>query len=611
MFGAYSSLFTGNSTPPRARSRSKSPKTAISPKTMIEEIAAARSSGVDDPPPVDKKAARRKARDGGDNIPAGYTYFGQLVVHDLTNSIMVKMRGGRKLTLKNLSTPTLDLDTIYGDGPKKCPHLYQPAYINASHGSDDNGQHLFWLGRTAKAALPENWRQGYGLPFDLPRVEAGYSGMARAGLRVGITPLVHDDRNDDNLVLAQLTALFILAHNTVASYLSQNGDPTKSDGKKMSNSQSFDLARHFVLKAYRRIVIYDFLRRLLLPDIYELLIAGKMKELMAGKIKKLAKGKIESDGHVPVEFTFGVARVGHAMIRASYTINDHVKPSVSGLGRLMSFSGDEANPNLPLPADWVIDWRRFLDIENEKGIKPQNARRISPFLAPTFVYSQLATRPTGLEGSLSFHDLWRCYQLDLPTGQDYATLWFGEKDSRILRDGDMLPTQAVVDLHPADNLRDALKKHPNFLHNTPLSYYLLQEAAVHGCNGRYLGPLGSCIYAATIIQALDDTSVKIPDGQSGLAFKDIVDEASIKDTGENTGIKTLPQLLAILDLPDSKLRTVIVNTLRPTGGAAMIATRSIKGAQSHGKTSGQRQSRTRRVHHKSGNRRRVTRRAAR
>ena len=86
---------------------------------------------------------------------------------------------------------------------------------------------------------------------------------------------------------------------------------------------------------------------------------------------------------------------------------------------------------------------------------------------------------------------------------------------------------------------------------------------MRGCNGRYLGPLGSYIYAATIMQALEE-SPQIPDRQSGLTFKDIVDKASIDDAVGDTGVKTLPQLLAILDLSDSQLATVIVKTLRRT-----------------------------------------------
>ncbi|NJO22188.1 MAG: hypothetical protein HC868_03635 [Sphingomonadales bacterium] len=398
------------------------------------------------------------------------------------------------------------------------------------------------------AASPENWRRGSGLPFDLPRVEAESLKGQPAGARVGITALVHDDRNDDNLVLAQLTALFMLVHNKVASYLSRNGDPTAND-QELSNRRSFALARHFVLKAYRRIVVHDFLSRLLLPKVYQDLIAGN----------------VDKHGHVPVEFVFGAARVGHAMVRNFYTINDDIRRTVSGLGQMMSFSGSTADPNLPLPADWVIDWRRFFQIENKEGITPQSARRISPFLAPTFVHGRLATRQTKLEGSLSFHDLWRCYELGLPTGQalarTYADQTLAPNGPPVLTDEQMKLTDVFVALHTADSLKAALKADPEFLKEAPLSYYLLQEAAVYGCNGRYLGPLGSYIYAATILQALD-APTSIPDGHSGLAFKDVADEASINDTNDETGIKTIPQLLAILDLPDSKLKTVITNTLR-------------------------------------------------
>ncbi len=510
---------------------------------MIEEIAAARSSGVDDPPARAGDKAPGGEIDPGNEIPAGYTYFGQLVVHDLTHSIATAMRGGTPPTLQNLSTPNLDLDTIYGGGPDASPRLYQPAHKTLAPGSEGGDQHLFYLGRTAKAAFPENWREGYGLPFDLPRIDVGPRSTAKTARRSAVKPLINDDRNDDNLILAQLTALFMLAHNTVANYLTRQGDPTDND-RDLPAREKFALARHFVLKAYRRIVVYDLLERLLLPSVY--------KQLMGGQIK--------SHGHMPVEFVFGAARVGHAMVRGSYTINDHIDPAASGLGRLMSFSGNTPYANLPLPADWVIDWRHLLEIDQkdktDKKIKPQNARRISPFLAPTFVHGRLVTR--GLQGSLSFQDLWRCYELGLPAGQICARKWFDAGPSNVLYEvlsGEtMLPTQVFTDLHPAGNLVAILNTYPKFLEETPLSYYLLQEAAALGCNGRYLGPLGSYIYATTIMHALG-TSPPVPQGQSGLAFNDIVGDA---------GIRTLPELLEVPDLPDDRLETVIVETLHRT-----------------------------------------------
>jgi hypothetical protein len=483
-------------------------------KNAIAAIADARSSGVDDSPADDR-----------DDIPAGYTYFGQLVVHDLTHSIAVAVAGGASSALQNLVTPQLDLDTIYGGGPVQCPHLYQPAfgpgYQNRSQDVEDDGQYLFHLGRTAKAALPENWQQGEGLPYDLPRVNAAANGGGASA-----TPLVRDMRNDDNLILAQLTAQFLLVHNTVASYLHRNGDPTRGN-QVLSKRQSFELARQFVLTAYRRIVVHDFLQLLLLPSVYN----------------DLTMGKIEARDHLPIEFVFGAARVGHAMVRAAYKINDHIALGFSGLGRLMGFSSNSPGANLPLPADWVVDWGQLLKME---GDRPQGARRISPFLAPVFVHGDLKSRRTGLEGTLSFHDLWRCYQSQVPSGQDCARQLFGAASPKVLSGDDMLPTPVFASLHPADNLRTALKACPAFLTETPLSYYLLQEAAVLGGNGRYLGPLGSHIFAAAILHALKEP------GQSGLDFGQIL---------KTTGIVKLPDLLKVPAMRDVDLAKVIVEAL--------------------------------------------------
>ena len=503
----YSNLFATGAVPAAG--------VATADKDAIHAIADARSSGVDDAPPDDR-----------DNIPAGYTYFGQLVVHDLTRSIAIAAAGGAS-ALQNLMTPHLDLDTIYGGGPVQCPHLYQPpfepGYLSRPQDVEDDGQYLFHLGRTAKAALPENWQQGEGLPYDLPRVNAAANGYGGASA----TPLVRDMRNDDNLILAQLTAQLLLVHNAVAGFLHRNGDPTSAN-RPLPKRQSFELARHFVLKAYRRIVVHDFLHQLLLPSVYTDLTAGR----------------IEPQDHLPIEFVFGAARVGHAMVRAAYRINNHIALGSSGLGRLMGFSANSPGATLPLPADWVVDWRQLLTME--EGDRPQGARRISPFLAPVFVHGDLKSRRTGLEGTLSFHDLWRCYQQQVPSGQECARQLFGAGSPKVLTEEDMLPTTVFVNLHPADNLRTALEAYPAFLTETPLSYYLLQEAAVLGGNGRYLGPLGSHIFATAILYALKDA------GQSGLEFDHIL---------KANGILKLPDLLKVPAMRDVDLARVIVETL--------------------------------------------------
>ena len=484
----------------------------------IKDIAAARSSGVDDLP---------DSIHGG--IPAGYTYFGQLVVHDLTHRVAA--------TLQNINTASLDLDTIYGGGPDRCPHLFQPPYLNVDWSRGvDGGQHLFYLGRTGKAALFENRHLSHGGALDLPRIDTRSLGIAATEPKVCMTPLLNDERNDDNLILAQLTTQLLLVHNKVADYLHQMGDPTNSYAH-LDRRQSFALAQYFVIKAYRRVVVHDYLKRLLKKDDHEALIAGKVR----------------APDHLPLEFVFGAARVGHAMLRRAYTVNDYITPAVSDLGNLMAFSSNWASSGkLPLPTDWVVNWSRLLPMED--GDAPQPARRISPFLAPALVHSNIGNLHRQHDSSLSFLDLWRCYQFGVPSGQECAAK-FDKTAADVLRGDLMLPPEPFTTLHPAGNLQDQLTKNPTFLNSTPLSYYLLQEAALRGDNGRYLGPLGANIYAQTIMHALDEAqqTYQAPDGKPPLTFAEIV---------KPSGICTLPQLLKVAAMLDDDLREAIVSTVQ-------------------------------------------------
>src|SRR3546814_17224935 len=64
---------------------------------------------------------------GNDNLPAGFTYLGHFVDHDITldlTSLSDKKRD--PLGLENFRTPALDMDSIYGLGPDGSPHLYAP-----------------------------------------------------------------------------------------------------------------------------------------------------------------------------------------------------------------------------------------------------------------------------------------------------------------------------------------------------------------------------------------------------------------------------------------------------------------------------------------------------
>jgi hypothetical protein len=59
------------------------------------------------------------------DIPSGYTYFLQLIAHDLVESSLFLSRNQSSLLgLSNVRTKPLRLETIFGGGPIECPHAY-------------------------------------------------------------------------------------------------------------------------------------------------------------------------------------------------------------------------------------------------------------------------------------------------------------------------------------------------------------------------------------------------------------------------------------------------------------------------------------------------------
>ena len=59
------------------------------------------------------------------HVPAGFTYLGQFVDHDITLDLTsLSEKEKDPLAIENFRTPSLDLDCLYGLGPDGSPHLY-------------------------------------------------------------------------------------------------------------------------------------------------------------------------------------------------------------------------------------------------------------------------------------------------------------------------------------------------------------------------------------------------------------------------------------------------------------------------------------------------------
>src|SRR5262245_46890231 len=132
-------------------------------------------------------AAMRMPRNSiaGSHVPSGYVYFGQFLAHDITRLRDADDRPVSQAAplaeLAQLRSPALDLDSVYGSGyDDHAVPLNQGKFIIGAAVDLDNQR------------VPET---------DLPRDP------------LTLAPLVPDDRNDDNLLVAQLHVQFLKLHN--------------------------------------------------------------------------------------------------------------------------------------------------------------------------------------------------------------------------------------------------------------------------------------------------------------------------------------------------------------------------------------------------------------
>lgn len=314
----------------------------------------------------DLDSATGKPFPGGDHpsLPAGYTYLGQFIDHDLTFEPTVLATDPIDIaTLTNFRTPAFDLDSVLGSGPTASPWLYE--------------------GRTGRLAAPE----GPGLvPHDLPRLPNG-------------VPVIGDPRNDENLAVAQLHTAFITFYNTVFDKLAA-GDPAVPDIGPTGGTLAEKAAR-IVRWHYQWMIFTDFL-----PAMVD---SGTLGNVMNNGPRFYRPDPLTP--FMPVEFAGAAYRFGHSMIRERYHVNGHFPDQP--LDDLFSFTGGGRSG--PPPLNWALNWNRFVDLD--PATTPNMARRIDPYTAP-----QLHNLPTGAGAiDLASRNLLRGWTWQLPSGQQIAT----------------------------------------------------------------------------------------------------------------------------------------------------------------------------------------------
>jgi hypothetical protein len=423
-----------------------------------------------DPPP--------EGRDS--TLPPILTYWGQFVDHDLTantdrdDSISITVDELRPLRpqqvaqqLRNLREPRLNLDSVYGNGPKASGQDGQVPFV---------GDKFDFTGQGDLAPFGPKIEPG----FDLPRSKKeGEKGKA----------LIGDGRNDENLIVAQLHVAFLKFHNNAVDWLAARGPA------------SFERARELTTWHYQLVTVEDFLRSITDPVVLEGLLDGTTAPVFQPD---------PEHPFMPLEFSVAAFRFGHSMVRGAYDWNKNFPAAT--FEQLFSFTGNgglRPGPDFPvnatLPQNWPAQFRRLTGVEpqTDDELPVRFARKIDTHLAPPLSTllnegndrTKVSEQIGRLLKRLAVRNLLRGYRLAIPTGQAVAA----ELEVPALTAAKLMEGGGPV--------ADALIDNPELLRDTPLWFYVLKEAETLG-GGNRLGPVGSRIVAETILGQLraDPTS---------------------------------------------------------------------------------------------------------
>lgn len=358
------------------------------------------------------------------SIEVWQTYIGQMISHDIvpvTNILSVR----RKVSF------ALNLDSLYGSfnysslmfNPSSCVFIDQDGYFDI-----DNRNANDFLGT------------------DLPRTD---DGIAK----------IPEHRNDENLIIAQLHALWLRFHNSLL--------------RKGIAADAFE-AKKLVTLVFQLVVIEDFLASILTRNVHDIYF----KENNSFELDWDKK-------QIPDFFGLAAFRFGHSMIRELYTI------------RLLKGVNIEEilAKNQKIAPDLFINWNKFILNNNERAMK-----------IDTYIASGMSNIKTKI-GPINIAK--KNILAGLTAGLNSGGYFYEQfcKKNNCLYDFDRIKLEAI------DNFDNASFGNINELNfrNLPLWLYVLMEAqsesesSVRGC----LGSLGSVLVADVLSNAIKNSNISV------------------------------------------------------------------------------------------------------
>ncbi len=431
---------------------------------------------------ITRKLARAMVVGGGGagNIPAGYTYLGQFVDHDLTmdHTEVALNEDVSPAELLQGRSPRLDLDSLYGAGPGNpgSAKFYESDGIHLRTGTTIRADGI--------AAKPRH---------DLPRVGTG------KGLRAKQQALIPDPRNDENLIIAQTHVAMIDFHNKVVDQVP----------KSLPAAQRFRRARRRVTLHYQWLLRHDFLPRICQPSVVDDVFRNGRKLVEPGAAPTTVPT-------MPIEFSVAAFRLGHSMIRRDYNWNAIFPGTAGGLEYMFIFSalGGDLGGEKRLISSWIADWRRMFDFPaaGKPGLAAPDSGVNLAMRIDTRLTNPLASLPPSTFGgdesvpdlarNLAFRNLTRANMVKLASGQQMVA----KLRSAGVRVTPLTRAQILNGKNGAklDHLTAA--ERTAVANRTPLWFYILREAELN--NGRLKG-VGARIVAETFHRAMEGSQFSI------------------------------------------------------------------------------------------------------
>ena len=398
------------------------------------------------------------------NMPAGVTFFGQFLDHDITLDPKSQLleRSNPAKTI-NFRTAAFDLDSVYGEGPEGSPELYDVS----------SGEIKL---RVEPIPGSENVSRKGAVRYDLPRDPNNVA-------------ILGDSRNDEHVILAQLHMAMLRFHNAVIDHLRK--DPAYADE---SAEQIFKLAQRQVRWHYQWIILHEFLPMTIGQERVDDILRKGLRYYRLDDDSDNGRGRRSKDPKLPIEFSVAAYRFGHSQIRPSYRLNF----GPTGGDAFFAFIFDDTqDPNNPDPNDLrggkraprrFVDWQTFFkfDTTNFRFNKQIDSKLSTVMMLLPGSRGPAPGLPSDGVQSLASRNLMRHVNFGIPSGQAIA---------RRMGVPALTPTQLDM-LKPYD-----MEK------NTPLWYYILKEAELME-NGLRLGPVGGRIVGEVFIGLLkaDETS---------------------------------------------------------------------------------------------------------